>query len=50
MDALLARLATGDVGQKGEIILALGNMGIEPEPVVPALTETLQAFEEYDPD
>jgi hypothetical protein len=50
LDALLERLEPGDVGQKGEIILALGRMGIEPERVVPTLINMLAVFEEYDPD
>jgi len=50
VDALLARLEAGDAGPKGEIILALGNMGIEAERVVPVLINMLETFEEYDPD
>jgi hypothetical protein len=50
VDALLARLDSDDAGQKGEIISALGSMGVEPNRVVPRLIEMLDAYEEYDPD
>jgi hypothetical protein len=50
VNCLLARLDSADTGMRGEIILALGNMGIEAERVVPRITEMLDTFEEYDPD
>jgi hypothetical protein len=50
VDALLARLGSGDAWQKGVIMLALGQIGLEPERVVPALIGMLETFEEPDPD
>jgi hypothetical protein len=51
VDVLLARLESGDAALKGEIILALGNMGIEAERVMPVLIiDMLETFQEYDPD
>lgn len=50
VDTLLALLNSGDTGQKGEIISALGRMGVEPNRVIPRLIEMLDAYEEYDPD
>ncbi|HEX5220989.1 MAG TPA: HEAT repeat domain-containing protein [Verrucomicrobiae bacterium] len=50
VDALFARLDSGDMARKGEIITALGTIGIEAERVVPRLIEMLDAYEEYDPD
>jgi hypothetical protein len=50
VNILLAHLNSADLGKSSEAILALGNMGIEGERVVPRITEMLDTFEEYDPD
>jgi len=48
--SLLACLDLRDPNRTGEIIVALGELGREPQRVVPRLAELLDSFEEYDPD
>ena len=47
---LLEQLDPARPGRVGEIIIALGNMAMDPERVVPGLTELMDTFEEFDPD
>lgn len=50
VDSLLKRLDSSDQQKCGEIILALGAIGLCGERVIPRLIELLDTFEEYDPD
>lgn len=50
VSVLLTHLNLVGTFKCGESILALGNMGIEAERVVPSITKMLDTFEEYDPD
>jgi hypothetical protein len=40
----------GQADKQGPVILALGEIGREPDKVLPRLIELLDTFEEYDPD
>jgi hypothetical protein len=50
VNCLLSHLDSDDPGRKGEIMLALGDVALEPGLIVPRLIELLDTFQEYDPD